>query len=687
MQNVSALYNSILSGPHRFEYKAVIAGTEYPQGKILSIRTSGCVFDDFGIGQANAASLELSIAPQGVIPRMAEIRLYVRAANDTLRSEWLPKGVFFIDTRKTDDTGIMTITGYDAMLKSEVIFFKEGSWVSQSALEVVQTIAADMSVSVDAGTLDLLAETGYQIPFVPEAGDGGTTSREMLCIIGAMHAGNWAITDDGKLKLYVLTDIAPAADALDVARRMEDFSSSAPFDPVDRVLLWTGDDTYERYPDVTDEEWDAMTGRVIEAFCPYGTVAIAQNILSELSGFIYRPYEAANAELDPAAETGDGIKVNGVYSILAFRESYFDSLFLSDIKAKGDDEIDHEYPYQNPVTRKFEKKLSGISTSLQVLNGEIISKISSEDAQSLIDQSLDSITFEVSQQTGLDGKVYSRLVLTVGENSYSGLILMEGNINVSGQLSADALYTTYGDMANLTVDRLRTSRRIVLYLAGNTADDNFIDIHNEEMELIAGVYNDSATGSYLNHSGNVIYTTGYTQALNPSGVPLFWEGDPEGEGVVIGTDGYPYKNGVRIFMTTINTGWPVFVYTYDEDVKARLAFIYNTERGYYEPQLVMGAGDGSGHNIGRIHKTGNSMDVMFIDAQGQDVGARLGVNGYLDLYGLRKTVRIDFSRWNSGSFKETVDGGIDTEYEVTFDASGRPVSIRDEVGHYTEVVW
>ena len=687
MQNVSALYNSIMSGSHHFEYKAVIAGTTYPQSSLISIRTSASVFDDFGIGQANAASLELSLIPQGTIPRIAEIKLYVRAVNDILQSEWLPKGVFFIDTRKTDDAGIMTITGYDAMLKSEVVFLKEGSWVSQSALDVVETIAADMGVSVADETLDLLEDMEYQIPFIPEMGDNGTTSREMLSLIGVMHAGNWAITDGGKLKLFVLTDIADEEDSLNIARKMEDFSSSAPFDPIDRVLLWTGEDTYVRYPDVTDEEWDAMTGRIIEAGCPYGTVAIAQNTLTVLSGFVYRPYEASNAELDPAAEVGDGIIVNGLYSILSSRVSYFDALFLSDIKAKGDDEIDHEYPYQNPVTRRFEKKISGINTSLQVLNGEIVSKISSEDAQSLIDQSLDSIRFEVSQESGTGGTTYARMTLTVGEEAYSGLILLEGNVNISGQLSADELYTTYGDMANLTVDRLRTSRRIVLYLAGNTEDDNFIDIHNEEMELIAGEYNGSATGSYLDRNGLVIYTTGYTQALNPSGVPLFWESDVEAQGVVIGSDGYPYRNGVRIFMTTTNTGHPVFVYTYDESVKARFAFIFNTQNEYYEPQLVMGAGDGQGHNIGRIHKTGNSMDIMFVDAQGQDVGARLGVNGYLDLFGLRKTVRIDFSGWNSGSFKETIDGGINTEYEVTFDSSGRPISIKDEVGHYTEVVW
>ena len=55
------------------------------------------------------------------------------------------------------------------------------------------------------------------------------------------------------------------------------------------------------------------TGRTLTISCPWGTQAMADNILASLEGYQYQPYEAQNALLDPAAELGDGLTVNGVY--------------------------------------------------------------------------------------------------------------------------------------------------------------------------------------------------------------------------------------------------------------------------------------------------------------------------------------------------------------------------------------
>ena len=51
---------------------------------------------------------------------MAEIRSYFRVVNDTQQSEWISKGVYFVDTREADTTtGLLTLHAYDAMLKGE----------------------------------------------------------------------------------------------------------------------------------------------------------------------------------------------------------------------------------------------------------------------------------------------------------------------------------------------------------------------------------------------------------------------------------------------------------------------------------------------------------------------------------------------------------------------------------------
>ena len=71
-----------------------------------------------------------------------------------------------------------------------------------------------------------------------------------------------------------------------------------------------------------------------------------------------------------------------------------------------------------------------------------------------------------------------------------------------------------------------------------------------------------------------------------------------------------------------------------------------------------------------------------------DIGFEAGDEGYLDLYGLRKTTALDFSGWDSGTFKETVEGIAEPySYKVEFDVQGRPVKITDDNGHEMAVMW
>ena len=214
MQNTDNNYNLIISGEHITEYKLKIAGQNYFNSDIVSGNITGSLFDNFGIGNTISRSIKVSIVPKGEIPVRSKIEVFCRIYNDSLTSDWIPKGQFFIDTRDLDDSGVLTLSGFDAMLKSEVTFFKSGTWVSRTALFVVSQIANDMDVDVDEATLQLITLNPHMISHVPEMGENGTTSRQMLGYIGTMYGGNWIINDFGKLKLYVLTDIPLEADIL-----------------------------------------------------------------------------------------------------------------------------------------------------------------------------------------------------------------------------------------------------------------------------------------------------------------------------------------------------------------------------------------------------------------------------------------------------------------------------------------
>ena len=215
MQNTSDLYKSIRDNPLcSAETRATIAGVLYEQDRLSPPETSGSLFPDGkpSVGNCISRQLDLTIFPAGrTIPRMAEIKLETRLViKDTLTgevlqaSEWIPKGTFYIDTRETDKvTGVMTIHGYDAMLKAEQMLLTETTeddWPKPMD-EVVEEIAKRMGVKVDSRTvISHTMMVGYPLEY---------TMREVLGYTAAAHCGNWIITDAGELRLITLNCIPP----------------------------------------------------------------------------------------------------------------------------------------------------------------------------------------------------------------------------------------------------------------------------------------------------------------------------------------------------------------------------------------------------------------------------------------------------------------------------------------------
>lgn len=206
MQTTSELYKQILMNPaHRKETKLDIAGTEYTEANIISVETSGGLFTAPGIGNCASRQINLEIFPLGTIPRQAQIKVYVRLVLGTQTSEWLPKGVFFISTRARDKrTDSLTITGYDAMLKAEAVWLTSpaSNWPMPQA-DAVADIASRMGVEVDSRTV---LSTAYPVGY-PVDENGDLTMREVLGYIAVSNAGNWVITDEGKLLLVKYGDV------------------------------------------------------------------------------------------------------------------------------------------------------------------------------------------------------------------------------------------------------------------------------------------------------------------------------------------------------------------------------------------------------------------------------------------------------------------------------------------------
>lgn len=210
MHTVSDLWQQMLADPaHAVEAKLKIAGVEYGEDQIVrkSLMVYGGLYSTFGIGNCCARQIEFETYPQGTIPRQAKIEVYMRLRLGEQVSEWIPKGVFFFSTRKTDRiTGVLSVHGYDAMLKAEETWLDSSydakTWPMPAATAVAD-IAARMGVAVDSRTV-LDAAFPVQYP-VDDKGD--MTMREALGRIAVANAGNWTITDEGKLLLVGLNSM------------------------------------------------------------------------------------------------------------------------------------------------------------------------------------------------------------------------------------------------------------------------------------------------------------------------------------------------------------------------------------------------------------------------------------------------------------------------------------------------
>lgn len=119
-------------------------------------------------------------------------------------------------------------------------------------------------------------------------------------------------------------------------------------------------------------------GTVLELENPWATQAIANNILTAISGYSYRPMQADGALLDPAAELGDGISANGVYSVLAKNDTTFGSLLVSDIAAPSDGELGHEYPYVSKQRRETQREIDKANSSLTIQLDEIKGQVTDD---------------------------------------------------------------------------------------------------------------------------------------------------------------------------------------------------------------------------------------------------------------------------------------------------------------------
>lgn len=248
-----------------------------------------------------------------------------------------------------------------------------------------------------------------------------------------------------------------------VGQDMTSFADNGRYKPISRVTLLLDDENSLTAGD--------DTGMEITASCPHATQAMVNTLLQKMKGYQYQAYEAGAANIDPAAELGDGVNVGGLYSPLSRIAD--DGRGYADISSPGELEMEDEYPSGGYIKQEFDRKIAqtrslitktseeinlrveGISddvsylrVSLGNVQSEVSGKIDGSTAQSLIDQSINKIELSVSSGSG-----GSTFTLKAGstELSTNTLDLHVNAVNIDGTLKASQIQTGsiyVGDLAD-----------------------------------------------------------------------------------------------------------------------------------------------------------------------------------------------------------------------------------------------
>ena len=234
MQETSSLYKRLLADPgHWKEYNLVIgesgvlvdefsnritfggtailvattgADSGFRESSIISMSTQKSIFSDSNPTVGNCIAGQISVEmmrPKGDIPRRARLVPYVRLTNGKEHSEWLQKGVFFIDHREYsgEENERMVLNGYDHIILTEDEFPSSTNEWPRTDVDVVRDIANEIGGSVDKRTVQIMNK-GYKINY-----PAGYSMREVLENIAAMYAGSFIMSDTAELLLVTMFGI------------------------------------------------------------------------------------------------------------------------------------------------------------------------------------------------------------------------------------------------------------------------------------------------------------------------------------------------------------------------------------------------------------------------------------------------------------------------------------------------
>lgn len=303
------------------------------------------------------------------------------------------------------------------------------------------------------------------------------------------------------------------------------FSDNGRYKPISRVTLLVDDENSLTAGD--------DTGMEIVASCPHATQDMVNALLQTMKGYQYQAYEAGAANIDPAAELGDGVTVAGVYSPLSKISD--DGRGYAGISSPGEAEMEDEYPSDGYITQEFNRKIAETRSTITKTSKEIMLKVEGIDGKyTEVKTTLDGLTVtDASGTTKINGSSIKTDNLYVAAANITGTLtadqiqtgsirvgdLKDGSnyatktyVNNNAGLSASEVNSaieTYIDETSITAEKLR-GRTVELLASSNQA------IGSIELAYTTtgyGIAINTTYGGIQLNSGGKIYLSAYDGAF------------------------------------------------------------------------------------------------------------------------------------------------------------------------------
>lgn len=310
-----------------------------------------------------------------------------------------------------------------------------------------------------------------------------------------------------------------------VGQDMTSFSDNGQYKPISRVTLLLDD---EKSLTAGDD-----TGMEITASCPHATQAMVNALLQRMKGYRYQAYEAGAANIDPAAELGDGVNVGGVYSPLSRIAD--DGRGYADIASPGELEMDDEYPSGGYIKQEFDRKIAQTRSLITKTSEEIMLKVEGIDGKyTEVKTTLDGLTVtDASGTTKINGSSIKTDNLYVDAANITGTLtadkIQTGSIRVGdlkdgsdyatktyvnnnaglSESEVNSAIETYIDETSITAEKLRG--RIVELLASSNQPIGSIELADTTTGY--GIAINTTYGGIQLNSGGKIYLSAYDGAF------------------------------------------------------------------------------------------------------------------------------------------------------------------------------